>query len=55
MSFSGICYFVAFLSLYVQYDGLFGVDGLEPARAFKSVWPRSRTVKSAAVPQNDWS
>ena len=28
------CYFVAFSSLYVQYDGLFGVDGLEPARAF---------------------
>ena len=30
------CYFVAFSSLYVQYDGLFGVDGLEPARAFLS-------------------
>ena len=28
-----LCYFIAFASLYVQYDGLFGVDGLEPARA----------------------
>ena len=27
---------MAFSSLYVQYDGLFGVDGLEPARAFLS-------------------
>eukprot|EP00943_MAST-04B_sp_MAST-4B-sp1_P002091 g2091.t1 len=26
-----LCYFIAFASLYVQYDGLFGVDGLEPA------------------------
>ena len=25
------CYLCAFSSLYVQWDGLFGVDGLEPA------------------------
>ena len=28
------CFAVAFASLYVQYPGLFGVDGLEPAEVF---------------------
>ncbi len=28
-----LCFCAAFASLYVQWDGLFGADGLEPARA----------------------
>ena len=27
----GLCYFIAFSSYYVQFPGLFGADGLEPA------------------------
>ena len=30
----GVVYCCAFLSLYLQYDGLFGTDGLMPASAF---------------------
>ncbi len=39
-----VSYAIAYASLYVQWDGLFGVDGLEPAGAFLKRNPKEASL-----------
>eukprot|EP00945_MAST-04E_sp_MAST-4E-sp1_P006288 g6288.t1 len=41
---TGVSYAIAYASLYVQWDGLFGVDGLEPAGAFLKRNPKEASL-----------